>query len=57
MKDLQLLEHSWTAEVLLKNGKQISIWYTAWHSSKDSIEKILSVSSDYPKNFVNRNLI
>ena len=47
--NLNLLEHSWTAKIVLKNNKIITIWHTAFPMSKKHILKILSVSSDYPK--------
>lgn len=43
-----MLQHNWTAEVVLNNGQQITIWWTAWSMTKDSIKDVLSVSSDYP---------
>lgn len=46
---LATLQNNWTAEVKLNNGQIISIWHTAFHSCKDSIEEVLSVSSDYPR--------
>lgn len=48
------LENNWTAEVKLNNGKIITIWHTAWPSSKNTISEILSISSDYPR--VKKNL-
>ena len=51
--NLNLLEHSWTAEVVLNNGQQISIWYTAWPMTKNSVREVLSVYSDYPKHNLN----
>lgn len=47
--NLNLLQHSWTAGVVLNNGQEITIWYTAWPMSKSSIKSILWVASDYPK--------
>lgn len=44
-----LLEHSWTAEVVLKNGQELTIWHTAWHSSKHIIKEIKWIASDLPK--------
>lgn len=54
MKDLNIdtLENSWTAEVRLLNGVQISIWWTAWWSSKSTIGEVLSISSDYPRSSI-----
>lgn len=47
--NLNLLNHSWTAEVKLNNGQIITIWYTAWPMTKTIVQEVLSVSSDYPK--------
>lgn len=47
--ELEKLENSWSAEVLLKNGQKISIWYTAWPSTKNMVADVISVASDYPK--------
>ena len=44
-----LLEHSWTATVRLHNDLVISIWYTAWHSTKHCVKDIISISSDIPR--------
>jgi hypothetical protein len=49
IKFLESLEYSWTAEVQLFNGQIIDIWYTALPSTQGIIEKVLSVSSDYPR--------
>jgi len=51
MKDIKLneLENSWSAEVKLNNNQIISIWWTAYYGMKDSIQEIISVSSDYPR--------
>lgn len=46
---LESLKHSWSAEVMLQNDLIITIWYTALPMRKDSIKKVVSVSSDYPK--------
>lgn len=43
------LEHSWTASVRLDNDQIITIWWTALYSMRDSIQEVLSISSDYPK--------
>ena len=43
------LEYSWTAKVRLNNNKIIFIWWTALYGIGDSIQEVLSVSSDYPK--------
>ena len=51
---LENLKYSWTAEVQLKNDVIIKIWYTALPSSKNSIKKVISVSSDYPRHTVKR---
>lgn len=51
--NLNLLKHRWTANVLLNNGKEISIWHTAWPMIKASVKEVLSVSSDYPKSKLN----
>lgn len=47
--NLNLLSHSWTADILLKNGKIITIWHTAWPMIKTLVDSVLCVSSDYPK--------
>jgi hypothetical protein len=52
------MKNSWTADVELNNGQVISIWYTAWHSCKNTVRNIISISSDYPcrqasKTFIN----
>jgi hypothetical protein len=47
--NLNLLQYNWTADVILNNGKQITIWHTAWPMIKRTVKDILSVSSDYPK--------
>lgn len=47
--NLNLLQSSWTAEVLLKNGQTITIWHTAWAMIKTKVQSVLSVSSDYPR--------
>jgi hypothetical protein len=44
-----LLQYSWTADVRLKNDKIISIWHTAWHSTKNEIAEIVSISTDLPR--------
>lgn len=51
--NLNLLQYSWSAEVILNNGQCISIWYTAWPMTKASVKEVLSVSSDYPKHIKN----
>lgn len=56
-EQLEQLEYSWSAEVRLDNNLVISIWYTAWPMLKSTIKEVLSISSDYPKHKVNRNLI
>jgi hypothetical protein len=43
------LKYSWSAVVELNNGTELSIWHTALASSKDSIKRVISVSSDYPR--------
>lgn len=57
MINLEYLEHSWTAKVKLFNGVVITLWYTAWPMSKHTVKEVLSVASDYPRSFVNRELI
>lgn len=47
-KFIESLEYNWTAKVRLNNGLIITIWHTAWYSTKHTIAQILSVSSDYP---------
>lgn len=46
---LENLQNSWTAKVQYKNGVIVTIWHTALPMSKKIIEKVISVSSDYPK--------
>lgn len=53
--NLNLLKHSWTAKVELKNGQKITIWYTAWDSVKTTVKNIISVSSDLPKQQIKFN--
>jgi len=53
--NLNLLQYSWTAKVELKNGKIITIWYTAWHSIKDIVKNVISISSDLPKRQIKFN--
>jgi hypothetical protein len=43
------LDSNWTAVVKLKNGVIETIWHTAWPSSKDSIQEVKAISSDYPR--------
>lgn len=52
---LENLKYSWTANVLLKNGQITTIWYTALPMSKMMIEKVITVSSDFPKFLINYN--
>jgi hypothetical protein len=52
-----LLEFSWSAEVKLKNGLIISIWYTCWDSIKHSIDEVVSISSDIPKRKINNSIL
>lgn len=47
--NVETLAHKWTAQVLLNNGKTTTLWWTAWPSSKNTVVKVLSVASDYPK--------
>lgn len=47
--NLNLLEYSWTADVILNNGHKITIWHTAWPMIKRTVKDVLSVASDYPK--------
>ena len=53
--NINLLDHSWTAEVVLNNGQLISIWHTAWPMIKRDVKDVLSVSSDYPKHVKNKD--
>lgn len=53
---LESLEYSWTAEVEYHNGVQVSIWYTALPSSKGIIAKVISVSSDYPRHTIRKEM-
>jgi hypothetical protein len=46
---LENLDYQWTANVELKNGILCKIWWTALPSTKNTIDKIISISSDYPK--------
>lgn len=43
------LQNSWTADVMLNNGKIITIWHTAWASIKHTVKEVVSISSDYPR--------
>jgi hypothetical protein len=49
------LKYSWTATVRLYGGQVISIWWTAWPSTKKDVEEIISISSDIPRFEINRN--
>jgi hypothetical protein len=49
------LEHAWTAEVELDNGQTITIWWTAWHSTKHTVSKVLWVASDLPRRAINQH--
>ena len=51
---LENLKQSWSAEILLNNDQKITIWYTAFPMRKKSIQKVLSVSSDYPKHTIKK---
>ena len=53
---LNQLEHSWSAEIRMRNNIVINIWYTAWPSSKDNVKEIVSVSSDYPMHVIRKNV-
>lgn len=55
--NLNLLEHSWTANVRLKNGLEMTIWYTAFPSMKDIIDEVLWVASDLPKHKIAKQWI
>lgn len=46
---LESLKFGWTAQVQQKNGQIVTIWHTALPMHKIIIDKIISVSSDYPK--------
>jgi hypothetical protein len=48
-KEIENLNNSWTACVRLKNGKDIVIWYTCWHSIKHIVDNIVWIASDYPR--------
>lgn len=50
---LKSLKHSWSALVILNNGQEMSIWYTALPMSQNTIQSVVSVSSDYPKREIN----
>lgn len=52
---LKTLKHSWSATVILNNGQEIDIWYTAFPMSQNIIQSVVSVSSDYPKHEINYN--
>jgi hypothetical protein len=54
--DPDTLLFNWTAEVKLNNNQIITIWYTAWPSTKNTVKEILSISSDYPKRLINNSL-
>jgi hypothetical protein len=45
----ETLQNSWTAIVRLENNQVITIWYTAWPSTKHVVKEVLSISSDYPR--------
>lgn len=49
------LQNSWTAEVELNNGQIITLWYTAWPMSKNTIKNVLAISSDYPRHILPTN--
>lgn len=49
------LKYSWTAIVKQNNGQIVTIWHTAWLSSKHIIKEIISISSDYPKHLINKS--
>ena len=47
--NLNLMDSSWTGNVMLRNGLVLSIWWTCWPSIKSSVKEVLNVSSDYPR--------
>jgi hypothetical protein len=57
LNKIELLKYSWSAVVRLNNGQECAIWYTAFHSMRNIIKEIISVSSDYPKHKINKELI
>lgn len=55
--NLNPLEYSWSADVILKGGQQILIWYTCWPSIRHIVADVVAVSSDYPKQNINKSFI
>lgn len=53
--DLGSLEHAWTAEVELNNGQTMTIWWTAWHSTKHTVSRVLWAASDLPMRPIHRS--
>lgn len=52
--DPSTLTNPWTATVVLKNGLQIDVWYTAWPMAKKDVAAIVSILSDFPKHEIQR---
>lgn len=50
------LQYGWTAEFKLKNNQIITIWWTAWYSMNNTVESIVSISSDYPRYYIKDSL-
>ena len=49
--NMNMLQHNWTATVLLKNDMVVTVWWSWWPMGKDGVKEILSVSSDYPAGY------
>lgn len=47
--NLNLLEYSWSATVVLSGNQEIDIWWTCWPSIRKNIKEVKNVSSDLPK--------
>lgn len=55
--NVNLLEYSWSADVILNGGQEISIWYTCWPSIRKHVKEVVAVYSDLPKEKVNQLFI
>jgi hypothetical protein len=47
--NLNLLQHSWTAEIKDRGGHTHIIWHTSWPMERRFVAEVLWVASDYPK--------
>lgn len=46
--NLNMLQHNWTASVMLHNGMIVTFWWTNWPMAKARVKEVLWVASDYP---------